>query len=176
MFPKEKKIYSNDNDLFAKVKGWISDMIARVEEKASADANHKAISNVCTAKVFLTNMAVRYAVYHRTDGLKTITKRVQGFSQWFSSELISPLSSADLVKAFKAKNSIFDETYYPEDVCSLQPINGVSGEYANSLGDQEIPGEHQTVVPKCVHYSEASARYEPRHRSDAAHQHEDQVN
>ena len=129
-------------------------MIARLEEKASADANHKATSNVCTAQVFLTNMAA----YHRTDGLKTIVKRVQGVSQLFASELISPLSSADLVKTFEAKHINFDETYYPEDVCSLQPINGVSGEYANSLGDQEVPGEHRTGVPKCVHYSEASAR------------------
>ena len=175
MFPKEKKIYSNDDDSFAKVKGLISDMIAKLEEKASADATHKATSNVCTAQVFLTNMAARYAVYHRTDGLKTIVKRVQGVSQLFASELISPLSSADLVKAFEAKHINFDETYYPEDVCSLQPINGVSGEYANSLGDQEVPGEHRTGAPKCVHYSEATARYEPRHCSDAAHQHEDQV-
>ena len=42
MFPQEKKIYSNDDDPFAEVKGLISDMIARLEEKASADATHKA--------------------------------------------------------------------------------------------------------------------------------------
>ena len=100
-------------------------------------------------------------------------ENVQGVSQLFASELISPLSSADLVKAFEAKRVNFDDTYYPEDVCSLQPINGVSGEYANSLGDQEVPGEHRTGAPKCVHYSEAGARYEPRQRSDVAH--EDQL-
>ena len=170
-----KKIHSNGDNSSVKVKVLISDVIAKLEEKASADATHKTSSNVCTAQVFLTNMAARYAVYHRTDGLKTIVKRVQGVSQLFASELISPLSSADLVKAFEAKHINFDETYYPEDVCSLQPINGVSGEYANSFGDHQVPGEHQTGVPKCVHYSEASARYEPRQHSDAAHQHEDQV-
>ena len=62
---------SNDDDPFAKVKGLISDMIARLEEKASADATHNATSNVFT-------------VVHRTDGLKTIAKRVQGVSQLFS--------------------------------------------------------------------------------------------
>ena len=34
---------SNDDDPFAKVKGLISDMIARLEEKASTDANHSAV-------------------------------------------------------------------------------------------------------------------------------------
>ena len=62
---------SNDDDPFAKVKGLISDMIARLEEKASADATHNATSNV-------------YTVVHRMDGLKTIAKRVQGVSQLFS--------------------------------------------------------------------------------------------
>ena len=41
-YTKEKKIYSNDDDPFVEVKGLISDMIARLEDKASADANHKA--------------------------------------------------------------------------------------------------------------------------------------
>ena len=128
-----KKIYSNGDDPFAKVKGLISDMIARLEEKASADATHKATSTVCTAQVFVTNMAARYAVYHKTDGLNTIAKRVQGVSQLFASELISPLSSTDLVKAFEAKHINFDEKYYPEDACSLQPTIGASGEYASLL-------------------------------------------
>ena len=34
---------SNDDDPFAKVKGLISDMITRSEEKASADDTHNAI-------------------------------------------------------------------------------------------------------------------------------------
>ena len=72
---------SNDDDPFTKVKGFISDMITRLEEKASADDTQNATSNV-------------YTVVHRTDGLKTIAKRVQGVSQLFS---------------------FFDETYYPEE-------------------------------------------------------------
>ena len=54
---------SNDDDPFAKVKGLISDVITRLEEKASADTTHNATSNV-------------YTVVHRTDGLETIAKRV----------------------------------------------------------------------------------------------------
>ena len=73
---------SNDDDPFAKVKGFISDMITRLQEKASADATHKATSNC-------------YTVEHRTDGLKTIAKRVHSVSQLFS---------------------FCNETYYPEEV------------------------------------------------------------
>ena len=75
----------------------------------------------------------------------------------FASELISPLSSADLVKAFEAKHINFDETYYPEDVCSLQPINGVSGEYVNPLvirKYQESIGQehrHVCIIPRPAH-------------------------
>ena len=42
-------------------------------------------------------------------------------------------------------------------------------------GDQEVLREHREDTRKCVHHFEVSARYEPRHRNDAAHQHEDQV-
>ena len=76
---------SNGDDPFAKVKGLISDMSTRLEEKASADATHKATSNV-------------YTVVHRTDGLKTIAKRVHSVSQLFS---------------------FFNETYFPEDVHAI---------------------------------------------------------
>ena len=62
---------SSDDDPFAKVLGLISVMSTRLEEKASADATHKATSNV-------------YTVVHRTDGLKTIVKCVHGVSQLFS--------------------------------------------------------------------------------------------
>merc|ERR1719160_2032961 len=47
----------------------------------------KATSNVCTAQVLLANMAAMYAVYHKTDGLKRIAKRVHGMAQTFANEL-----------------------------------------------------------------------------------------
>ena len=65
--------------------------------------------------------------------MNTIAKGVQGVSQLFASELISPLSSTDLVKAFEAKHINLNERYYPEDACSLQPTIGASGEYASLL-------------------------------------------
>ena len=111
----------------------------------------KATSNLCTTQVLLANMAAIYAVYQRTDGLKTIAKRVHGVSKLFASELaklgvalpngealfdtvafdVSPLSSADLVKALEAKHinlraldpklvsASFDETHNPEDVHAI---------------------------------------------------------
>ena len=88
---------------------------------------------------------------HWTDGLKTIAKRVHGVSQLFASELaklgialpngeaffdtvvldVSPLSSADLVKALEATHinscafdpklvsASFDEKHFPEDVHAI---------------------------------------------------------
>lgn len=47
----------------------------------------KATSNVCTAQVLLANMAGMYAVYHRSDGLKRIARRVHGLAQLFAKEL-----------------------------------------------------------------------------------------
>ena len=103
------------------------------------DAIHKATSNVCTAQMSPINRAVRYAVYHKTDGVKTIVNGVQGVSQLFASELISHSLLPIFVKAFEAKHISVDEKYYPEDACSLQPTISASGEC-----DQEVPGEHQT--------------------------------
>ena len=57
-------------------------MSTKLAEEASSDATHKAPSNV-------------YTVVHRTDGLKTIAKRVDSVSQLFS---------------------FCNETYYTEDV------------------------------------------------------------
>merc|ERR1719230_1871086 len=83
----------------------------------------KATSNVCTAQVLLANMAAMYAVYHRTDGLKAISKRVHGMAQTFANELgkagvpmatttdffdticfdVSPANANDIVEKLQAK-------------------------------------------------------------------------
>eukprot|EP00927_Polykrikos_kofoidii_P076118 TRINITY_DN7287_c0_g1_i1.p1 TRINITY_DN7287_c0_g1~~TRINITY_DN7287_c0_g1_i1.p1 ORF type:complete len:1026 (-),score=142.17 TRINITY_DN7287_c0_g1_i1:88-3165(-) len=47
----------------------------------------KATSNVCTAQVLLANMSAMYAIYHRSDGLKKIAKRVHGLAQLFGRSL-----------------------------------------------------------------------------------------
>ena len=69
------------------------------------DVIHKATSNVCTAQMSPINKAVRYAVYHKTDGVKTIVNRVQGVSQLFASELISPSFLPILSKLSKPSKS-----------------------------------------------------------------------
>jgi len=83
----------------------------------------KATSNVCTAQVLLANMAGMYAVYHRTDGLKAIARRVHGLAQLFARELgklgvavtsadaffdtvafdVAPKSPADVVEQLQAQ-------------------------------------------------------------------------
>lgn len=47
----------------------------------------KATSNICTAQALLANMAAMYAVYHGSDGLKDIAKRVSILAQALSDEL-----------------------------------------------------------------------------------------
>ena len=76
---------SNATTLSRRSRVLISDMSTRLAEKASADATHKATPNVFT-------------VVHRTDGLKTIAKRVHSVSQLFS---------------------FFNETHYPEEVHAI---------------------------------------------------------
>ena len=75
------------------------------KREASADANHKATSNVCIAHMSPINSAVRYTVYHKTDGVKTIVNRVQGVSQSLASELISPSLLPILSKLSKPSTS-----------------------------------------------------------------------
>eukprot|EP00747_Dinoflagellata_sp_TGD_P167229 gnl/TRDRNA2_/TRDRNA2_191258_c0_seq1.p1 gnl/TRDRNA2_/TRDRNA2_191258_c0~~gnl/TRDRNA2_/TRDRNA2_191258_c0_seq1.p1 ORF type:complete len:1003 (+),score=230.68 gnl/TRDRNA2_/TRDRNA2_191258_c0_seq1:45-3053(+) len=92
----------------------------------------KATSNVCTAQVLLANMAAMYGVYHKTDGLKVIAKKVQGLAQLFSSELgkigvevssapfwgtvafdVAPASPAEVVEILQAQGlnlRAFDHT------------------------------------------------------------------
>jgi len=83
----------------------------------------KATSNVCTAQVLLANMAAFYAVYHKTDGLKAIARKVHALAQLLSNEVtglglpilnkthffdtvafeVSPASPADIVESLQAQ-------------------------------------------------------------------------
>jgi glycine dehydrogenase len=57
----------------------------------------KATSNVCTAQVLLANMAAMYAVFHRTEGLQHIARKVHTLAQLFAQNLSSlgvPLASS----------------------------------------------------------------------------------
>ena len=48
----------------------------------------KATSNICTAQALLANIAALYAVYHGSDGLKSIAKRTSSLTLTLSNELI----------------------------------------------------------------------------------------
>ena len=47
----------------------------------------KATSNICTAQALLATMASFYAVYHGSEGLKSIAERVHAYSGFLSDEL-----------------------------------------------------------------------------------------
>jgi len=83
----------------------------------------KATSNVCTAQVMLANMAAMYAVYHRTEGLQIIARKVHTLAQIFAREVgkmglavastenffdtvaidVSPMNPKTLVEQLQAK-------------------------------------------------------------------------
>ena len=80
--------------------------------------------------MLLSDMAAMKAVHYRTDGLKTIAKRValaklgtalpnRETSSDTVTFYVTTLSSADLVKALNAKQIIFDEMHYTEDVHTI---------------------------------------------------------
>nr|MDQ6902756.1 aminomethyl-transferring glycine dehydrogenase [Bacteroidota bacterium] len=48
----------------------------------------KATSNICTAQALLANMAAMYAVYHGSDGLTDIAKRISLLTQTLATELV----------------------------------------------------------------------------------------
>jgi len=72
----------------------------------------KATSNVCTAQVLLGNMAAMYAIYHRTDGLKIIARKVHGFAQLFAKEL------GGLGVAVATTDNFFDTVTFAASPCS----------------------------------------------------------
>ena len=47
----------------------------------------KATSNICTAQALLSNMAAMYTVYHGSEGLKNIAKRITVLAQTLCNEL-----------------------------------------------------------------------------------------
>jgi len=73
----------------------------------------KATSNVCTAQVLLANMAAMYAVFHRTDGLKKIAKKVHAIAQLFAQEV------SKLGCAVASKDAFFDTVAF--DVSPASP-------------------------------------------------------
>ena len=136
---------SNGDDPVAKVKGLISDMIKRLEEKASADANHKAFE----AKHIFNPMhseieMMRYmTTSQHKDLFLTISMNSFG-SYTMKSNLVVYFVSCSWPEVMNihpcvlANNTIsYRETLNrcktSFDACSLQPTDGASGEYAGVL-------------------------------------------
>lgn len=94
----------------------------------------KATSNVCTAQVLLANMAAMYAVYHRSDGLEKIARRVHCLAQLFAGELGSlglPLLTNDV---------FFDTVAF--DVSPLSPAVVVEQLQAKQINVRALDGSH----------------------------------
>jgi len=97
----------------------------------------KATSNVCTAQVLLANMAGMYAVYHRTDGLTAIAKRVHGLAQLFTNELLK------LGAPVANKQNFFDTVAF--DVSPASPADVVEKLQAQQLNCRALDSKHVTA-------------------------------
>ena len=142
---------SNGDDLFAKVKGLISDMIARLEEKASADATHKAFEakQIFNSTHSETEM-MRYMTMLQHKDLSLTTSMLSFGScimqlnsvvyftsrSWLEVMHIYPFAHGSSTIVYRG------DVQHPWrrararrdfDACSLQPTSGASGEYAGLL-------------------------------------------
>ena len=165
------------DDPFAKVKGLISDMIARLEEKASVDVTHKAFEAKHVFNSIHSEIEMmRSMTMSQHRDLSLMTSMISLGSYTMQLNFVASLAPClrkrshtigyrDMLNFLEAHSCCAGF-----DACSLQSISNVSVEYAGPLGDQEAPGEHRTGP-----WNEVSARYETRQRSDAVHQLEDQV-
>jgi len=81
----------------------------------------------------LANMAAMYAVYHRTDGLKTIARKVHGLAQLFAREL----GKAGIAVA--SKDAFFDTVSF--DVGSLSAAAVVEQLQAKAINLRALDGK-----------------------------------
>ncbi|MEZ5046617.1 MAG: aminomethyl-transferring glycine dehydrogenase [Chitinophagaceae bacterium] len=111
----------------------------------------KATSNICTAQALLANMAAMYAVYHGSQGIQNIAKRIAVYTQAIAEALGSKcvhqqffdtlkiqvddanrtqeqLSEAGFNCRFIDENHIgisIDETFLPQDIQALAKALGI---------------------------------------------------
>ena len=131
---------SNDDDPFAKVKGLISDMTTRSEEKASADDAHNATHSAFEAKHIFSSMhseieMMRFmTMSQHKDLYLTISMISLVLCSWLEVMNI-PFDLASNTISYREMLN-FLEAYLSctgFDACSLQPTNGASGEHAGLL-------------------------------------------
>ena len=122
---------SNGDDPFAKVKGLISDMIARLEEKASEDATHKAFEAThIFNSVYSEIEMMRYMTMSQHKDLYLTTSMISFVTRsWPEVRSIYPFDPASNT----INNGMLNPCKTSFDTCSLQPTNGAAGEYAGLL-------------------------------------------
>ena len=123
---------SNGDDPFAKVKGLISDMIARLEEKASEDATHKAfeathIFNSMHSEIEMMRymtMSQHKDLYLTTSMISFVTRSwPEVMNSYHCDPASNTINYREMLNPCKTSFDTF----------SLQPTNGASGEYAGLL-------------------------------------------
>ena len=135
---------SNGDDPFAKVKGLISDMIKRLEEKAPADANHEAFEakHIFNSMHSEIEMMRCLTMSQHKDLSLTISMNSFGSYTMKSNLVVYFVSCSwpvmNIHPCVLASNTIsYRETLNPcktsFDACSLQPTDGALGEYAGVL-------------------------------------------
>jgi len=98
----------------------------------------KATSNVCTAQVMLANMAAMYAVYHRTDGLQIIARKVHTLAQIFAREV------GKMGLSVATTENFFDTVAI--DVSPMNPKTLVEQLYAKELNMRALNATHVTAA------------------------------
>ena len=126
---------SNDDDLLAKVKGLISDMITRSEEKASADDTHNATHSAFEAKHIFNSMhsEIEMMRYMTMSQHKDLHLTISMISLVLCSWLEVMNIPFDLASTTISYRETLNQCKTSFDACSLQPINGAVGEYAGLL-------------------------------------------
>ncbi|MDG3085657.1 aminomethyl-transferring glycine dehydrogenase [Vibrio hannami] len=142
----------------------------------------KATSNICTAQALLANMAAFYAVYHGSEGLKTIARRTHhmtavlaagltksGFELEHNSffDTITVLSNDKTEALYKAARQAdinlrkfdnklgvsLDETTTTQDIETLFSVFGVK-ESVESLSSEIAQNEFAAIPENCRRESE----------------------
>ncbi len=82
----------------------------------------KATSNICTAQALLANMAAFYAIYHGSEGLKSIAKRISSLTLHLSHQLQS-MGLMTKSHFFDTLSFVTDKTNELRNIAEAEKIN-----------------------------------------------------